>query len=117
MGFDDSLPYRAEGGAPTGQRSHRVALHMTRFGRGLTALRYGLHMQMSFWRLGLNNAWRDWRAGELRLLVVAIALAVAALTAVGFFATGCAKVLSVTPGSCSVGMRCSAAIVRPLRPL
>jgi putative ABC transport system permease protein len=59
---------------------------MTRFGRGLTALRYGLHMQMSFWRLGLNNAWRDWRAGELRLLVVAIALAVAALTAVGFFA-------------------------------
>ncbi|MCU0931445.1 MAG: ABC transporter permease [Serpentinimonas sp.] len=30
--------------------------------------------------------WRDWRAGELRVLVLAIALAVAALTAVGFFA-------------------------------
>jgi putative ABC transport system permease protein len=36
--------------------------------------------------LGLKNAWRDWRAGELRLLVVAVTLAVAALTAVGFFA-------------------------------
>jgi len=29
---------------------------------------------------------RDWRAGELRLLVLAVTLAVAALTAVGFFA-------------------------------
>jgi putative ABC transport system permease protein len=29
---------------------------------------------------------RDWRAGELRLLLVAVALAVAALSAVGFFA-------------------------------
>lgn len=29
---------------------------------------------------------RDWRAGELRLLVLAVALAVSALTAVGFFA-------------------------------
>jgi len=43
-------------------------------------------MRISFWHLGLKNAWRDWRAGELRLLVVAITLAVAALTAVGFFA-------------------------------
>jgi putative ABC transport system permease protein len=41
---------------------------------------------MNFWTLGLKNAWRDWRAGELRLLVVAVTLAVAALTAVGFFA-------------------------------
>jgi putative ABC transport system permease protein len=30
--------------------------------------------------------WRDLRAGELRLLIVAVTLAVAALTAVGFFA-------------------------------
>jgi putative ABC transport system permease protein len=43
-------------------------------------------MHMNFWTLGLKNAWRDWRAGELRLLVVAVTLAVAALTAVGFFA-------------------------------
>ena len=35
------------------------------------------------WRQG----WRDFRAGELRLLMVAVMLAVAALTAVGFFAT------------------------------
>ena len=43
-------------------------------------------MHMNFWTLGLKNAWRDWRAGELRLLVVAVSLAVASLTAVGFFA-------------------------------
>ena len=28
---------------------------------------------------------RDWRAGELRFLLIALALAVAALSAVGFF--------------------------------
>jgi putative ABC transport system permease protein len=36
--------------------------------------------------LGWRSLWRDWRAGELRLLVLAVMLAVAALTAVGFFA-------------------------------
>ena len=40
----------------------------------------------SFWRIGWTSLLRDWRAGELRLLVVAVTLAVAALTAVGFFA-------------------------------
>ncbi|MBU3739460.1 MAG: FtsX-like permease family protein, partial [Rhodoferax sp.] len=43
-------------------------------------------MQSSFWRLGLRTLWRDLRAGEIRLLLVAVTLAVAALTAVGFFA-------------------------------
>ena len=43
-------------------------------------------MSISFWRLGLRALWRDLRAGELRLLIVAVTLAVAALTAVGFFA-------------------------------
>lgn len=43
-------------------------------------------MHMNFWTLGLKTAWQDWRAGELRLLVVAVTLAVAAVTAVGFFA-------------------------------
>ena len=40
----------------------------------------------SFWALAWRTLWRDWRAGELRLLMLAIALAVSALTAVGFFA-------------------------------
>jgi putative ABC transport system permease protein len=40
----------------------------------------------SSWQLGWRTLWRDMRAGELRLLIVAVTLAVAALTAVGFFA-------------------------------
>jgi putative ABC transport system permease protein len=40
----------------------------------------------SAWSLGWRTLWRDLRAGELRLLIVAVTLAVAALTAVGFFA-------------------------------
>ncbi len=43
-------------------------------------------MQTQFFRLGLRSLWRDLRSGELRLLIVAVTLAVAALTAVGFFA-------------------------------
>lgn len=43
-------------------------------------------MNTSPWRLGWRTLWRDLRAGELRLLIVAVTLAVAALTAVGFFA-------------------------------
>ncbi len=43
-------------------------------------------MNPSFLSLGWRTLWRDLRSGELRLLVVAVTLAVAALTAVGFFA-------------------------------
>ena len=43
-------------------------------------------MNISFWRLGWRTLWRDLRSGDLRLLIVAVTLAVAALTAVGFFA-------------------------------
>jgi len=43
-------------------------------------------MPISFFRLGWRSLTRDLRAGELRLLMLAVTLAVAALTAVGFFA-------------------------------
>jgi putative ABC transport system permease protein len=43
-------------------------------------------MKLSFWRLGWRTLWRDVRSGDLRLVMVAVILAVAALTAVGFFA-------------------------------
>lgn len=36
-------------------------------------------------RMGLRGAWRDWRSGEMRLLALALVVAVAALSAVGFF--------------------------------
>ena len=39
----------------------------------------------SVFALGWRTLWRDLRSGELRLLMVAVTLAVAALTAVGFF--------------------------------
>ena len=43
-------------------------------------------MNTSALKLGWRTLWRDFRAGELRLLILAVTLAVAALTAVGFFA-------------------------------
>ncbi|RZJ19928.1 MAG: FtsX-like permease family protein [Haliea sp.] len=43
-------------------------------------------MNPLFIKLGWRTLLRDLRAGELRLLIVAVTLAVAALTAVGFFA-------------------------------
>ena len=43
-------------------------------------------MNLSFLRLAWRTLWRDLRAGELRLLLLAVTLAVAALTSVGFFA-------------------------------
>ena len=43
-------------------------------------------MNITFWQLGWRTLWRDLRSGELRLLLLAVTLAVAALTAVGFFA-------------------------------
>ncbi|MFZ2295565.1 MAG: ABC transporter permease, partial [Polaromonas sp.] len=43
-------------------------------------------MNILFLKLGWKTLLRDLRAGELRLLMVAVTLAVASLTAVGFFA-------------------------------
>lgn len=44
------------------------------------------HRAPPVWRLAWRRMLRDLRAGELRLLIAAVMLAVAALTAVGFFA-------------------------------
>lgn len=40
---------------------------------------------MSVWRLSMRLLGRDWRAGELRVLLLAVTVAVAALTTVGYF--------------------------------
>ncbi len=37
-------------------------------------------------RLALTMLWRDWRAGELRVLAIALVVAVASVSSVGFFA-------------------------------
>ena len=43
------------------------------------------HSWLRSLQLGWRNLWRDLRSGELNLLIVSVVLAVAALTAVGFF--------------------------------
>ena len=42
-------------------------------------------LSQSIWRLSLRMLGRDWRAGELRVLLIAIIIAVACVTSVGFF--------------------------------
>lgn len=56
-----------------------------RRGKRASVIVRGMH-ESSVWTLGWRSLWRDVRAGELRLLAVAVLLAVAALTSVGFFA-------------------------------
>jgi putative ABC transport system permease protein len=46
----------------------------------------GVHPLTNLWLMAWRALWRDARAGELRLLWVAVALGVAALTSVGFLA-------------------------------
>lgn len=42
-------------------------------------------LKPSMWLLAWHQLWRDIKGGELRLVLIAVALAVSALTAVGFF--------------------------------
>jgi putative ABC transport system permease protein len=74
-------------------------------------------MKHSFLRLGWRTLWRDLRAGELRLLIVAVTLAVAALTAVGFLPTACKAGCSATRASCWAATWWWSATTRPRRPL
>ena len=52
----------------------------------MTATSHPLPPTPAWWALAARQLARDFRAGELRLLALAVTLAVAALTAVGFFA-------------------------------
>ena len=72
-------------------------------------------MKISFWALGWRSLWRDMRAGDLRLLIVAVTLAVAALTAVGFFADRLKVDCNAMHDNCSVGMP-SLPVMRPHPP-
>lgn len=50
------------------------------------------------WRLGIAMLWRDARAGELRLLVLGLVIAVAAITSVGFLADRVGRALERDAG-------------------
>ncbi len=48
---------------------------------------------MKNWKLAAQQAWRDARAGDLRLLLLAVVIAVAAVTSVGFLADRVSRAL------------------------
>ena len=72
--------------SPGSKRSDRALRAYRARHEPVWTLRYGPRMNPLFLKLGWRTLLRDLRAGELRLLIVAVTLAVAALTAVGFFA-------------------------------
>ena len=73
-------------------------------------------LQVSIVSLAWRQGWRDFRAGELRLLMVAVVLAVAALTAVGFFANRLEAALARDAGAL-LGGDAVVASDQPLPPL
>jgi len=50
-------------------------------------------MNLKNWKLACRQAWRDARAGDLRLLLLAVVIAVAAVTSVGFLADRVSRAL------------------------
>jgi len=57
---------------------------------------------MSILKMICRQTWRDARAGDLRLLGLAVVIAVAAVTSVGFWRTGWVVRLNVMRRRCSV---------------
>jgi putative ABC transport system permease protein len=58
------------------------------------------HHAVAWWHLAWRTLWRDARAGELRLLVLAVALGVASLSSVSFLADRLNAGLYVMQGNC-----------------
>ncbi len=50
------------------------------------------------WRFALNQTWRDFRAGDLRLLALAVVVAVAAISSVGFLSDRVSRALERDAG-------------------
>ena len=60
-------------------------------------------MRAGRWRLALRLLVRDWRAGEQRILVAALVIAVAASTAIGFFTDRLGRGKEIMNGATQAG--------------
>ena len=80
----------------------------------LSAIALGLPHETVFLRLGWRTLLRDLRAGELRLLMVAVTLAVAALTSVGFCGPAPGRAAARRPAT--AGRRCRGGQRQPHAP-
>jgi putative ABC transport system permease protein len=76
-----SIPLRARGDLALRYRSPMTAPFVCN-----TPVTPSVPVPMNAWRMGWRMAWRDARSGELTMLLLAVALAVSALSAVSFFA-------------------------------
>lgn len=58
---------------------------------------------MNSWRFAVKQLWRDLRSGELSVLLIAIVIAVTAMTAVGFFTDRVGRVIKLQAASVLAG--------------